>query len=108
MVRHKGHVIGLAQQLGGSGKVIWVPHVVSVEQRDPVPFRNLNAGIARNGRIASIYVQQFHRHTALLNLRERIVTRGVVDDDDLVRPDRSAAQHFATRSRSSDLHCGTV
>ena len=60
MVRHKSHVVGLAEQLGGSGKMIRIPHVVGIEQRDPVPFRSLDAGIARHGRVARVYVQQFH------------------------------------------------
>ena len=68
VVRHKRHIIAFAQQIGCAGQVVRVPHVVGIEQGDPIASGSFDPDVARGCGIASIGPQQLHRYATLFNL----------------------------------------
>ncbi len=65
--------------------MIRVPNIISIEQGDPISSRDRNAGVAGPCAICPIRVKVSNSDATRANPLDRIISRSVVNDDDLVR-----------------------
>ncbi len=58
MIAHVGPIATFLQQLAGLRQMVRVPHVVRIEQGNPIAGRRMNADVTGRGRISSTTRQE--------------------------------------------------